>query len=231
MKNTARPCAWAGVRVLLDETPIGDFLEIEGDAVGHRRRRRAPGIFHGRLHHRLLSPAVPAFREFAATWSSPHEVLHPGRRLRQAGRAALPAQAEAGLSPGRRAAARPAAASSCAPWAAARGSSTCTTSAPRSSAAAGGGSGIRFIEEEKLSGSRVLQQALPFFAAHGSWRSTATPSWRSRWPTWRGRPPTRGSTASCWRGRDDSGRYAACSLRRRVPGKHGAAAASPARPG
>ena len=34
-------------------------------------------------------------------------------------------------------------------------------------AAAGGGTGIRFIREETLSGSRVLQQALPFIAAAG----------------------------------------------------------------
>jgi mannose-1-phosphate guanylyltransferase len=34
-------------------------------------------------------------------------------------------------------------------------------------AAAGGAGGIRFISEEKLSGSRVLHQALPFIAAQG----------------------------------------------------------------
>ncbi len=41
-------------KVLLDETPIGNYLEIEGSSAMDRQHRASARLFDGRLHHPQL---------------------------------------------------------------------------------------------------------------------------------------------------------------------------------
>ena len=71
---------WRDVEIVVDETPIGTFLEIEGPvATIHARRARAGPRPRG-LHRRLLRGAVLRVRAARATWCS-REGDGPGRGL------------------------------------------------------------------------------------------------------------------------------------------------------